>query len=105
MLAGRDYTIGEVLPLEPLDIPAADRRHQVGIFAECLLQTPPARLAADVEKRRKTMRINSFKPSEVKRLLNSPEEQLHELARLASPAEAPVSSEDLKEAHESSLDG
>ncbi len=65
----------------------------------------PENVTEAVEERRKTMRVQSFKPSDVKRLLNSPEEQLRELARLASPAKAPVSSHDLKEAHESSLGG
>jgi len=63
----------------------------------------PENVTGAVEERRKTMRVPAFKPSDVKRLLNSPEEQIRELARLASPSKAPVSAHDLKEAHESSL--
>lgn len=64
----------------------------------------PENVTEAVEERLKTMRVPAFKPSDVKRLLNSPEEQIRELARLASPTKAPVSAHDLKEAHESSLE-
>ncbi len=64
----------------------------------------PEDVSEAVEKRRKSMRVQGFKPSDVKRLLNSPEEQIRELARIASPSKAPVSVDDLNEAHESILD-
>jgi hypothetical protein len=64
----------------------------------------PQDVSESVEKRRKTMRIPGFKPSDMKRLINSPEEQIRELSRLAAPSRPPVSQEDLREVHEFTLD-
>jgi hypothetical protein len=73
----------------------------VKALQEC--ESLPQDVSESVEKRRKTIRIPSLKPSDVKRLINSPEEQIKELSRLATPSRPPVSQEDLKEAHESTM--
>ncbi len=73
----------------------------VKALQEC--EALPDDISSSVEDRRKTMREPGFKPSDIKRLINSPEEQMRELARLAAPSRPPVSQDDLKEAHESTL--
>ena len=73
----------------------------VKALQEC--ESLPEDVSESVEERRKRMRISGFKPSDVKRLINSPEEQMKELARLAAPSKPPISQEELKHAQESTL--
>ncbi len=68
------------------------------------VESLPENLAEAVEERLKSMRMPSFNPSEVKRLMTSPEEQLRELAHLATPSRPPISPQDLKEAHEAGFE-
>jgi hypothetical protein len=68
------------------------------------VESLPDNVAAAVEERLKSMRIPGLNQSEIKRLINSPEEQLRELARLATPTRPPISPQDLKEAHETGLE-
>ena len=63
----------------------------------------PKDVSEALEERLRTMRVPTFKPSDVKRLLDSPEEQIRELARLATPPKAPISPEDLENAQQSSI--
>ncbi|MBN1541044.1 hypothetical protein JW992_02785, partial [candidate division KSB1 bacterium] len=56
----------------------------------------PENMARAVEERLKTMRLPAFKPSDLKRLVASPEEQIREIIRLVRPAQAPVSDSDLE---------
>jgi hypothetical protein len=58
-------------------------------------------LQTEVLNRKKKMRIENFKPTDLKRLVENPEEQVKEMKKLVEVKEAPVKAEELKAAQDS----
>ncbi len=58
-------------------------------------QSLPGDLAEEVEQRRRSMRLDTFKPSDLKRLMNDPVEQISEVAGLIRPSEPEVRADDI----------
>jgi hypothetical protein len=60
-------------------------------------QTLPPDLAASVEDRRKSMRMDSYKPTDLRRLMSDPQAQIDEIAALVKPQEPAISKDDIQE--------
>ena len=65
----------------------------------------PGDMAEEVENRRRNIRIENFRPSELKKLTDDPEYQIREIARLVRPAGPEVGTEELTGAAEEDTDG
>ena len=53
-------------------------------------QTLPPDLSASVEERRKTMRLDTYKPTDLRRLMSDPQTQIDEIVSLVTPGEPAV---------------
>ncbi|NQT59296.1 MAG: hypothetical protein HQ557_09980 [Bacteroidetes bacterium] len=53
-------------------------------------QTLPPDLTASVEERRKSMRLDSYKPTDLRRLMSDPQAQIDEIAALVMPGEPAI---------------
>ena len=60
----------------------------------------PEDMAEEVENRRKSIRIENFRPSELKKLIDDPDYQVREIARLITPAKPDIGPGELTEAAE-----
>jgi len=60
-------------------------------------QTLPPDLTASVEERRKSMRMDSYKPTDLRRLMSDPQAQIDEIAALVKPREPSVGKDDIQE--------
>lgn len=58
----------------------------------------PEEMADEVETRRKSIRIENFRPSELKKLIDDPDYQVREIARLITPAEPDIRPDELTDA-------
>ena len=55
----------------------------------------------EVEVQRKKMRVENFKPTDLKRLIANPEEQIEEMKKLVVPSRPPIDKGDVEDAQES----
>jgi hypothetical protein len=60
-------------------------------------QTLPPDLTVAVEERRKSMRMDSFKPTDLRRLMSDPQTQIDEITALVNPRAPAISKDDVQE--------
>jgi len=65
----------------------------------------PGDMVEEVENRRKNIRIENFRPAELKKLIDDPEYQIREIARLVRPAEPDIQPAELDKAAEGDTHG
>ncbi|MBL7006879.1 MAG: hypothetical protein ISR78_07360 [Spirochaetia bacterium] len=66
-------------------------------------QTLSSDLAASIEDRRKSMRMDSYKPTDFRRLMNDPKAQIAEIAALIEPREPVIGHEAVQEVIETEM--